>query len=171
MPVYALGEARPRIDDAAFVHPDAVVIGSVTIGPGSSIWPGVVLRGDGLGIAVGARTSIQDGTVVHCTDELTTEVGDDCLVGHLAHLEGCRVEARGFVGSGSIILHRAVVASGAFVAAGAVVLAGTHVPSGALATGVPARIRPGAAPDHVDGGVQHYVAQVERYRRDLRRID
>jgi carbonic anhydrase/acetyltransferase-like protein (isoleucine patch superfamily) len=171
MPIYALGDDCPEIDESAWVHPEAVVIGAVTVGPESSIWPGAVLRGDGLGIVIGARTSIQDGSVLHCTEALRTEVGDDCLVGHLVHLEGCRIESRAFVGTGSIVLHRCVVGADAVVAAGAVVLDGTDVPPGALAVGVPANIRLGAAPPIREHGVQHYVHELARYRRDLKRID
>src|SRR5688500_5084390 len=137
--IYALGDSVPKIDPAAFVHPDATVIGDVEIGPESTIWPQAVLRGDYGFIRVGARTSIQDGTVVHCTRELPTIVGDDCVVGHLAHLECCVVENGALVGTNSVVLHRAVVRSGALVAASAFVPNGMEVPSGATALGVPAK--------------------------------
>ena len=88
MPIYALGEQVPDIHPEAFVHPDAVVIGSVTIGAQSSIWPGAVLRGDDGEIHIGARTSIQDNCVLHTTPMHPTIVGDDCVVGHIVHLEG-----------------------------------------------------------------------------------
>ncbi len=91
MPLYALGERRPTIDPTAFVHPDAVVIGDVTIGPEASIWPTAVLRGDHGAIRVGAQTSVQDGTIVHCTGTLDTVIGDRCVVGHNVHLEGCTI--------------------------------------------------------------------------------
>ncbi|MFM8773573.1 MAG: gamma carbonic anhydrase family protein, partial [Actinomycetota bacterium] len=87
MAIYSLGDRVPAIDPSAFIHPDAVIIGDVQVGPESSIWPGAVLRGDHGAIRVGARTSIQDGAIVHCTAELDTVVGDECTVGHLAHLE------------------------------------------------------------------------------------
>jgi carbonic anhydrase/acetyltransferase-like protein (isoleucine patch superfamily) len=122
MPIYALGEQVPSIHPTAYVHPDAIVIGSVTIGADSSIWPGAVLRGDDGAIVIGERTSIQDGTVVHTTPFSHTTVGDDCVIGHVVHLEGCIVENFAQVSSGSIVLHRAVISSGAIVAANAVVL-------------------------------------------------
>lgn len=171
MPVYALGDLVPQIDPTAFVHPDAVVIGAVTIGPESSVWPGAVLRGDGGRIVVGARTSIQDGCVLHTTPEHPTVVGDDCVIGHLAHLEGCVVEPGALVGTGSIVLHRAIVRRAAVVAANAVVLNDMEVPSGAMAAGVPARIRPDAAdPEAIERGVQVYVGKARQYRETLRRI-
>ena len=91
MAIYALGDLIPDIDDDAFVHPASVIIGAVTIGPEASVWPGAVLRGDYGRIDIGALTSVQDGTVVHTTAEWPTIVGDRCVIGHNAHLEGCRI--------------------------------------------------------------------------------
>jgi carbonic anhydrase/acetyltransferase-like protein (isoleucine patch superfamily) len=172
VPLYALGAVAPRVDHTAFVHPDAVVIGDVTIGPGSSVWPGAVLRGDGSPIVIGAHTSVQDGAVIHCTAELSTTVGDECTIGHLVHLEGCVVESRCLIGVGAVVLHEVVVGTGAIVAANAVVLDGTVVPAGALALGVPAKIREGAAnPDLIIDGIETYTKRTARYRAELRRID
>ncbi|MDH4016905.1 MAG: gamma carbonic anhydrase family protein, partial [Actinomycetota bacterium] len=88
MALYAIGDRTPTIDPTAFVHPEAVIIGDVTIGAEASIWPSAVLRGDSGRVVVGAQTSVQDGTVVHCTSELDTVIGQRCVVGHRAHLEG-----------------------------------------------------------------------------------
>ena len=172
MAVYALGERTPSIDPDAFVHPEAVVIGAVSIGPEATIWPGAVLRGDYGTISVGARTSVQDGAVIHATAELSTVIGDECVIGHLAHLEGCVIEDRCLIGSGSIVLHSVTVHTGALVAAGAVVSGGTEVPARAMALGVPAKIRA----DSVHEGafadsVALYVANGHRYRAELRRLD
>jgi carbonic anhydrase/acetyltransferase-like protein (isoleucine patch superfamily) len=169
MPIYALGDRTPTIHPDAFVHPDAVVIGDVRIGADSSVWPGAILRGDYGTILIGERTSIQDGAVVHAVADYPTVVGDDCVVGHLAHLEGCVVHDRALIGSGSVVLHEATVRSGATVAAGAVVRNRTDVPENALAVGVPATIRPDAS--HVDEiaiGAALYVSNARRYKRDLR---
>ena len=106
VPVYALHDDEPDIHETAYVAPDAVVIGRVTIGPEASVWPGAVLRGDHGTITVGARTSVQDGTVVHCTARHPTVIGADCVVGHNAHLEGCVVEDGCLIGSGSVTLNR-----------------------------------------------------------------
>ena len=125
MAIYSFGDKVPNIHPSAFVHPEAVIIGDVSIGEMSFIGPCAVLRGDSSRIEIGARTSIQDGSVIHCTAELPTIVGDECTVGHNAHLEGCTVQSGALVGSGSLVLHKAVVESGALVAAGAVVLGGT----------------------------------------------
>jgi carbonic anhydrase/acetyltransferase-like protein (isoleucine patch superfamily) len=172
MPVYALGDLVPQIHPEAFVHPEATVIGQVSVGAGSTVWPGAVLRGDYGRITVGERTSIQDGTVVHATEELPTEIGSDCVVGHIAHLEGCTVEDGCLIGSGSVVLHRVVVRSGSLVAAGAVVSPGTEVPARAMALGVPAKIRPeSVAPGSFADAVSRYVANGARYARELRRLD
>ena len=137
MPIYQLGDLVPIIDPEAYVHPEAVIIGQVTIGPEATVWPGAVLRGDYGTISVGARTSIQDGTVLHAGPGFPTAVGANCVVGHLAHLEGCRIADGALVGSGSVVLHHAVVEEGATVAANAVVPNRMVVPAGALARGVP----------------------------------
>jgi carbonic anhydrase/acetyltransferase-like protein (isoleucine patch superfamily) len=150
----------------------ATVIGNVVIGADASVWPQAVLRGDYGRIEVGARTSIQDGAVVHCTATYNTYIGDDCVIGHLAHLEGCVVENGALVGTGSIVLHRAVVRAGALVGAGAVVPIGMEVPTGAMALGVPAKLRlDRVTPDDIDPLAVGYVQNAARYRAELRRID
>ena len=172
MPIYALGDQIPDIHPDAFIHPDAVIIGSVTIGAESSVWPGAVLRGDDGYIVIGARTSVQDNCVLHTTPMHPTVVGDDCVIGHIVHLEGCTIESGVLVGNGSIVLHRVVVRTGAIVAANAVVLNDTEVPSGAIAAGVPAAIKPGRArAGDIEAGVASYLHKARRYREHLRRID
>jgi len=172
MPIYALGDQIPSIHPTAYVHPDAVIIGSVTIGAQSSIWACAVLRGDDGSIVIGERTSIQDGTVVHTTPMNHTTVGNDCVVGHLAHLEGCIIHDFAQVSSGAIVLHRAEVGLGAIVAANSVVLNDTIVPDGALAVGAPATIKEGRARRaDIEMAVLAYVHKGDRFRQQLRRID
>jgi len=172
MAIYALGELEPTIDPSAFVHPDAVIIGSVTIGPQSSVWPGAVLRGDGGDIRVGARTSVQDNAVLHTTPEWPTIVGDGCVLGHLIHLEGCTIEDDVLIGNAAMVLHRSVIHSGAIVAANSVVLNDVDVPSGALAAGSPAVIKLDRANvEMIRDSAAAYVARLAQYRTGLRRID
>ena len=172
MPIYRLGDLEPTIDPEAFVHPDAVVIGNVTIGPESTVWPGAVLRGDHGTITIGARSSVQDGTVIHCGPGFPTTVGDGCVIGHLAHLEGCTIEDDSLVGSGSVVLHHAVVGTGATVGANAVVPNRMVVPAGALAVGVPARLRPGKSSlEMIRMSADSYVANGHRFRSSMQRID
>ena len=172
MAIYALGDLVPRIHPDAYVHPEATIIGAVTIGAGSTIWPQAVLRGDDGAILVGERSSVQDCAVVHTAPPQPTTIGDDCTVGHLAHLEACTLRDGSLAGVGSVIRHGVVVGEGALVGAGAVVLDGTEIPPGAVAVGVPARIRPGAA----DGAMlvdaaQSYARRGPRYKAELRRLD
>jgi len=169
MPIYALGDRTPTIHPDAFIHPDAVIIGDVHVGANSSVWPSAVLRGDYGTVIVGERTSIQDGAIIHAVPDFPTVIGDDCVVGHLAHLEGCVIEDRALVGSGSVVLHKARVHSGATVGAGAVVRNRMDVPANALAVGVPATIKLDVSGE--EGIVENaasYVANAARYKRDLR---
>ena len=172
MPIYRLGDLVPTIDPEAFIHPDAVVIGDVTIGPESTVWPTTVLRGDFGTITIGARTSVQDGTVIHAGPGFPTVVGDGCVIGHLAHLEGCTLENGSLVGSGSVVLHHAVIGTGATVGANAVVPNRMEVPPGALALGVPATIRPDKSdPGMIQLSAAEYVSNGHRFRKLLTRID
>ena len=172
MAIYALGDRVPTIDESAFVHPDATVIGDVVIEQEASIWPGAVLRGDYGHIKIGPRTSIQDGSVIHATGELPTIVGADCVIGHIVHLEGCVIEDGALVGSGSVVLHRAVVRSHALVGANAVVPNGMEVPSFAMALGIPAKLRENAVREgHTVMAAAMYVRNGKRYKSELRRLD
>lgn len=173
MAIYALGDLTPDIHPSAYVHPDAVVIGDVRIGEEASVWPGAVLRGDGGHILVGARTSVQDGTVVHTTPWQPTQIGAECVIGHNVHLEGCEIGDGSLVGSGAIVLNGAVVEPGALVGAGALVPGGMRVPSGAMALGVPAKLKPGAvdAAMQIVPGMRVYVERGATYKAELRRLD
>ncbi len=172
MAIYALGDQVPEIHPEAYVHPDAVVIGSVTIGARSSVWPTAVLRGDDGEIIVGSETSVQDGTIIHTTPVWPTRLGDRVTIGHNAHLEACTIEDLALVGSGSIVLHKAIVGREAIVGAGAFVGNNKVVPPLAMALGIPATIREDAVtPGHFRYGVDSYVNRALRYREDLRRLD
>ena len=172
MPIYELEGVAPRIHADAFVHPDAVVIGDVVIGSESSVWAGAVLRGDFGNITVGAGSSIQDGTVIHAGPGFPTVIGDGCVVGHLTHLEGCILEDESLAGSGSIVLHWAVISRGATVGANAVVPNNMIVPPGALALGVPAKIFADRSDvPMIRLSAAEYVSNAKRYRTSLRRLD
>jgi carbonic anhydrase/acetyltransferase-like protein (isoleucine patch superfamily) len=172
VPIYALGDHEPQIHPDAYVHPDAVIIGRVRIGPESSVWPSAVLRGDVEDIVIGAGTSIQDGSVLHTAPGRPTVVGDDCVIGHLVHLEGCVIEAKCLVGSNAVVLQLAVVRTGALVAASALVPGGMEVPSGATAMGVPAKIRPDSADAALIAmGAESYRQRAREFTTLLRRVD
>jgi len=173
MAVYALGDLEPTLAGDAWVHPDAVVIGDVTLGAGVSIWPTAVLRGDYGRIVVGAMGNVQDGSIIHCTESEPTVFGEHCVVGHNVHVEGATVGDGALISSGSVVLNGAVVGAGAVVAAGCLVPPGFEVPPRRMAMGVPARIREGheVDPAMLAGNTEKYHANARRYRAELRRLD
>jgi carbonic anhydrase/acetyltransferase-like protein (isoleucine patch superfamily) len=170
--VYALGDREPNIHPDAFVHPEAVVIGAVTLGAGSSVWPTAVLRADAGLILVGERTSIQDGTIVHTTDVQDTIIGDDCTVGHNVHIEAAVIGDFCLIASGSVVLNGSRIDEGAAVGAGAVVSPNMHVPARRMALGVPAKIREGyEVPDRAFAGASEKYVELSRWHRsELRRL-
>lgn len=172
MPIYALGDVEPEIHPDAYVHPDAVVIGNVTIGAEASVWPTAVLRGDDGRIEVGPRTSIQDGSIIHCTPIHPTVIGAEVTVGHNVHIEGAVIGDGALISSGSVVLNGATIGAGAVVAAGAVVSPNAEVPPRRMALGVPARVREGyEVPENNHGfAVQSYVQRGKRFRAELRRL-
>jgi carbonic anhydrase/acetyltransferase-like protein (isoleucine patch superfamily) len=172
VPLYAIADREPTIDPTAFIHPDAVIIGDVSIAAESSVWPSAVLRGDHGRIIVGAGTSVQDGTIIHCTAQWDTVIGDRCVIGHNVHLEGCRIESGSLVGSGSVVLQGARVGPGSLVAAGALVPPHLVVPPGTQARGVPARVND-TPPDAemIASAADIYIRNSHWYRADLRRLD
>jgi carbonic anhydrase/acetyltransferase-like protein (isoleucine patch superfamily) len=170
MAVYALGEQIPDVDPTAYVSEHAVVIGDVTIGARSTIWPGAVLRGDLSSIRIGSVTSIQDNAVIHAGD-LPTSIGSRCTVGHLAHLEGCDVADDCLIGASSVVLAGARIGRGAMVAAGALVPGSLAVPAWSRAVGVPARITSDVYSEgHLPGRAEVYAENGVRHSRLLRRI-
>ena len=172
MPIYALGKLVPEIDPAAFVHPDAIVIGNVTIGPESSIWPGAVIRGDHGCITIGSQTSIQDGSVIHCTANYNTTIGDRCVIGHTAHLEGCSIHDDSLIGSHAVVLHGASVGPISLVGAHALVGNQKVVPKHARALGIPAKITLDVISlNDVAPSAEIYARNSLWYRDELRRLD
>lgn len=131
----------PRIAPTAFVHGAAVLIGDIEIGEESTIWPHVTLRGDDGPIYIGSQTSIQDNTVIHCTEGWSfTSVGSRVTVGHSVILHGCTVHDDVLIGMGSIVLDNAVIEAGALVAAGTLVPPGKRVAAGTMVAGNPMRV-------------------------------
>lgn len=152
----------PTIHKTAFVAPTAVVMGDVTLGPESSVWYTSVLRGDMAPIVIGARSNIQDGTIVHVDAGFPCIIGERVGVGHKAILHGCTVEDGCLIGMGSILLNGVRIGTGSVVAAGAVVPEGMQVPPGSLVMGVPGRIVKPVDADlaaRITGTWQHYVEQ------------
>ena len=168
----------PRIDPGAFVAPGAVLIGDVALGPESSVWYNCVLRGDMNRIRIGARSNVQDGTVIHVDpprpggpDEgYPCLIGTDVLIGHMAMVHGCVLHDRAFVGLGAIVMDGCVIESDAMLAAGAMLTAGKRIPSGQLWAGRPAKYLRDLTEEDLAGmrgGVAHYVALAKRHAAAL----
>jgi carbonic anhydrase/acetyltransferase-like protein (isoleucine patch superfamily) len=164
----------PRIAEGVYVDDAALVIGDVSIGRDSSLWPQVVARGDINRIAIGARTNVQDGAVLHVShagpfnpEGAALVIGDDVTIGHRAVLHGCTVGDRCLIGMGAIVLDRAVLAPQVMVGAGALVTGGQVLDSGFLYLGQPARrVRPLTERElaYLDYAAAHYVELARHYR-------
>jgi carbonic anhydrase/acetyltransferase-like protein (isoleucine patch superfamily) len=165
----AFGGKFPRIDPSAFVHAAAVLIGDIVIGAESSVWPNVTLRGDDGPIVIGRQTSIQDNSVIHCTEGLSfTTVGDRVTVGHSVVLHGCTIHDDVLIGMGSVLLDNAIVESGAIVAAGTVVPPRKVVRAGTLVAGNPMKLVRECGEkerEMIVNGWRAYVARAADYRR------
>lgn len=164
----------PRIAEGVYVDGTALVIGDVTVGPEASLWPHVVARGDINRIAIGARTNVQDGTVLHVShagpfnpEGAALVIGDDVTIGHRVVLHGCTIGNRCLIGMGAVVLDRAVLESQVMVGAGALVSGGQRLASGYLYLGQPARrARPLTERElaYLDYAAAHYVALAGHYR-------
>jgi carbonic anhydrase/acetyltransferase-like protein (isoleucine patch superfamily) len=162
-----LNGITPRVDPTAFVAAGAKLIGDVEVGPEASIWYNCVLRGDVNRIRIGARTNIQDGSVIHVDSPKPgreaghpTIIGEEVLIGHLAMVHGCVLHDRAFVGLGAIVMDGCTIESDAMLAAGAMLTQGKLIPTGQLWAGRPARYVRDLRADDLAGmrmGVAHYV--------------
>ncbi len=160
----------PRIHPKAFVHDSAEVIGKVTLAEDASVFPGCVLRGDIDEIKVGARSNIQDLTVIHTRHGSPTVIGKDVTVGHRAVLHGCRLGDQVLVGMGAIIME-ATVGARTLIGAGALIPAGAKIPSGVLVLGTPGKVVRKLRPDELRmlaGSARDYVALARRHKASSR---
>ena len=159
----------PALHASAFAIESSVVVGDVEIGEDSSLWFGAIVRGDVNFIRIGARTNVQDHSVLHVSGAHPTVVGDDVTIGHRATLHGCTVGNRCLVGIGAIVLDGATLADDVMVAAGALVAPGTSVPARTLVMGAPARVRRPLDDGEVErlrATARHYVEYARQYLRE-----
>jgi gamma-carbonic anhydrase len=157
----------PTIHASAFVDISAQVIGDVHIGPESSVWMNVVVRGDVNYIRIGARTNVQDLTLVHVMRNThPTVIGDDVTIGHSAVVHGCTIEDRCLIGMGAILLNGCRIGSGSIVAAGTLVPEGMVVPPGSMVMGVPGKVRRSLTPEE-DASIKWYADNYVRNRLDF----
>ena len=167
----------PLVDPTAFVAPGARLIGDIEIGPEASIWYNCVMRGDVNAIRLGARSNIQDGTVVHVDSPrpgnagLPTLIGRDVLIGHMAMVHGCILHDRAFVGLGAIVMDGCEIESGGMLAAGALLPPGRRIPAAQLWAGRPAKYVRDLSEAELAGqqlGVDHYVMLARMHSEALK---
>ena len=173
MAIYQLGDDAPRIAATAWVADTAAVIGRVSLGEGASVWYGAVLRGDNDWITLGARSNVQDGSVLHTDVGFPLTLGDDVTVGHQVMLHGCTVGDGSLIGIQAVVLNGARIGRNCLVGAGAVVTEGKEFPDGSLILGAPAKAVREVTPEQIERlrhGAQHYVENAERHRARLKRI-
>ncbi len=157
----------PHLDPGAFVHAAAEVIGRVSLGARSSVWPRAVIRGDTEDISVGEETNVQDGAVLHADPGFPCRLGDRVTVGHLACVHGCSVGDEALIGIGAVVLNGARIGAGSVVGAGAVVPEGVDVPAGSMVLGIPGRVVRATTEAEREGlraGARRYVAMIEVHR-------
>jgi len=177
MTLIAYHGRSPVLDPTAFVAPGAVLIGDVELGAEASVWYNCVLRGDVNRIRIGARTNIQDGTILHVDSPRPgheagqpTLIGEEVLIGHLAMVHGCVLHDRSFVGLGAIVMDGCEIESGAMLAAGAMLTPGKRIPAGQLWAGRPAKYLRDLTDEEQAmnlAGVFHYVELAKRHREAL----
>ena len=157
---------HPTVHPSAFVDVSAQVIGDVHIGPESSVWMNVVVRGDVNHIRVGARSNLQDLTLVHVMRNTHPAIiGDDVTIGHSAVVHGCTIEDRCLIGMGAILLNGAHIGTGSIVAAGSLVVENMQVPPRSLVMGSPAKVKRSLTDAEVDE-IQMYADRYVKYRLD-----
>ncbi len=160
--------AAPTIHETAYVHPEATLIGDVTLEAEASVWPGVVLRGDEASIVIREGTNVQDNAVCH----ERVEIGPYATVGHSAIVHNCTVGERALVGMNAVVLDGATVGDGSIVAAGSVVTEGTEVALNSMVAGTPASvIKEDVGDTDWGAAADRYVARKETYRETARRVE
>ncbi len=173
MAIYQFGDDVPRVAETAWVAESAAVIGRVSLAEGASVWYGAVLRGDNDHITVGARSNVQDGSVLHTDMGFPLTLGEDVTVGHQAMLHGCTVGDGSLIGVQAVVLNGARIGRHCLVGAGAVVTEGKAFPDGSLILGAPAKAVRTVTPEQIERlrlGALHYVDNAGRHRDGLKRI-
>jgi carbonic anhydrase/acetyltransferase-like protein (isoleucine patch superfamily) len=169
MPVYPYEGRYPKIGRGCYIAPNAVIIGDVTLEDGASVWFGAVLRGDVSPIVIGARTNIQDGTIIHGEDGYPTIIGADVTVGHAAIIHAATVSDRVLVGMGAVLLSRCLIGEDTIIGARALVTEDVEVPGGNLVLGIPAKVVRSLTQEERAGileSARRYVRQAAEYSGD-----
>ena len=175
MSVYSLGNVTPVLpnDDEYWIAPNAAVMGHVILKTNASVWWGVTLRGDNDPITVGEGSNIQDGSVVHTDTGSPCMIGANVTVGHMVMLHGCTIGDGSLVGIGSVVLNGAVIGKNCLIGAGSLIPEGRVIPDNSLVMGSPGKVVRELSAEkaaRVAMGAAHYVANWQRYRRELRGV-
>ena len=165
--IYTLKDRVPQIDPSGYVAPSADIIGSVHIAPKASVWFNAVLRGDNDLISIGARSNVQDCSVLHVDPGVPIEIGEDVTIGHSTMLHGCTVGNNSLIGIGSVILNHASIGSFCIVGANSLVTERKQFPSGSMIMGSPAKVvreLTEVEMAHLETAANTYVNKIEVYR-------
>ena len=171
MAIYRLGEDTPLLASGCWVADSATVLGRVHLGEHSSVWYGAVLRGDNDTLTIGARSNVQDGSVLHTDSGVPFEVGDDVTIGHQVVLHGCVVGSGSLIGIQSVVLNGARIGRHCLVGAKSLITEGKEFPDGALIMGSPAKVVRMLTPEQIESQVataRLYVNQAARHRQARR---
>lgn len=173
MAVYEIDGLVPEVAASAWIADSAQVMGQVSLGEASSIWFGVVIRGDTDAITIGARTNVQDLSVLHADVGMPLTLGEGVTVGHQVMLHGCTVGDNSLIGIGAVVLNGARIGKNCLVGAGALVTEGKEFPDGSMILGSPARVVRSLTPEQIEGlrqSAQHYCENASRFRTGLHKI-
>ncbi|MES2360168.1 MAG: gamma carbonic anhydrase family protein [Pseudomonadota bacterium] len=173
MAIYQLDDLSPSIHASAWVADNAQVLGQVTLAEDSSVWFGVVIRGDTETISVGRGSNIQDNSVLHADRGLPLLVGEDVTVGHQVMLHGCTIGNNSLIGIGAVVLNGAKIGKNCLVGAGSLVTEGKEFPDGSMILGSPAKAVRQLTPEQIEGlkmSAKHYVDNARRYKTGLKKI-
>jgi carbonic anhydrase/acetyltransferase-like protein (isoleucine patch superfamily) len=174
MAIYQLDDLKPVIDDSAWVAESAQVIGDVTLGADSSVWFGVVIRGDTDRISIGAGSNIQDNSVLHADEGVPLTIGQNVTVGHQAMLHGCTIGDGSLIGIQAVVLNGAKIGKNCLVGAGALVTEGKEFPDGSMILGSPAKAVRQLSEAQLEGlkmSARNYIGNARRYKSGLTRLD
>ena len=173
MAIYRLDDRVPKYPASAYVAPQGIVIGQVTLAENVSVWYGAVLRGDNDRISIGPDSNVQEGCVLHTDHGQPLVIGQGVTVGHQAMLHGCTIGDHTLIGIQSVVLNGARIGRHCIVGAGALVTEGKEFPDGVLIVGAPAKVARELTPEQIAGlkaSATHYVQQQQRHARRCKRL-
>lgn len=173
MALFQLDDDKPEVHETAWVADNAHVIGKVLLAENSSVWFGVVIRGDNEPITVGRGSNIQENSVLHTDHGMPLVIGEDVTVGHQVMLHGCTIGDGSLIGINAVVLNGARIGKNCLVGAGSLVTEGKEFPDGSMIFGSPAKAVRQLTPEQIEGlktGAQHYVENARRYKAGLKKI-